>query len=181
MADETAVSITYAVHAEWIILCQNLTRATKTRRKRIVFVTDIEQIYWEQILFKSAVTAVNILLRYNTRYFSTHLRPISHTILALCIKHFVQALGGLCKHTHTLFNGPLSGTTRAGQYQKKQSPSQTLPDIQTSFINFAHLLRSIASSLFNLQALCEEPMKTSIHSSHSDTTLLEGVKVKLVV
>ena len=58
-------------------------------------------------------------------------------------------------HTHTqakLFNGPLSGTTRVGQYQKKHSPTHTHPDHQTSFINLLHLLRSIASSLFNLGA-----------------------------
>ena len=58
-------------------------------------------------------------------------------------------------HTHTYtqpFNGPLSGTTRVGQYQKKHSPTHTLPDHRTSFIIFLHLLRSIASSLFNLRA-----------------------------
>ena len=42
-------------------------------------------------------------------------------------------------HTHTpLFNGLWSGTTRVGRYQKT--------------INFLHLLRSIASSLFSLRA-----------------------------
>ena len=36
-------------------------------------------------------------------------------------------------HTHTQpFNGPLSGTTRVGQYQKKHSPTHTHPDHQTS-------------------------------------------------
>jgi len=56
-------------------------------------------------------------------------------------------------HTHTQpFNGPLSGTTRVGWYQKKHSTSHTLTVRQTSFINFLHLLRSIASSLFNLCA-----------------------------
>ena len=38
------------------------------------------------------------------------------------------------------------------RYQKKHSPTDTNPDHQTSFINFLHLLRSIASSLFNLRA-----------------------------
>ena len=56
-------------------------------------------------------------------------------------------------HTHTQrFNGPLSGTTWVGQYEKKHSPTQTHPVHQTSFINFLHLLQSIASSLFNLSA-----------------------------
>ena len=56
-------------------------------------------------------------------------------------------------HTHTQpFNGPLSGTTRVGQYQKKHSPTHTHPDHRTSFINFLHLLQSTASSLFSLRA-----------------------------
>ena len=55
--------------------------------------------------------------------------------------------------THTQpFNGPLSGTTRVGQYQKKHSPTHTHPDHQTSFINFLHLLRSTASPVFSLRA-----------------------------
>ena len=45
----------------------------------------------------------------------------------------------------------LSGTTWASRYQKKQSPTHTHPDHRTSFINFLHLLRSIASSLFSLR------------------------------
>jgi len=56
-------------------------------------------------------------------------------------------------HTHTqLFNGPLSGTTQVGWYQKKHSHTDTHPVRHISFINFLHLLRSIASSLFNLHA-----------------------------
>ena len=57
--------------------------------------------------------------------------------------------------THTqLFNGPLSGSTKVGRYQKKHSPTQSHahPDHQTSFINFHHLLWSVASSMFNLRA-----------------------------
>ena len=56
-------------------------------------------------------------------------------------------------HTHTQpFNGLWSGTTRVGQYQKKHSPTHTHPGHWTSFINFLHLLRSIASSVFSLHA-----------------------------
>ena len=56
-------------------------------------------------------------------------------------------------HTHIQpFNGPWSGTTQVGRYQKKLSPTHTHPDLQTSFINFLHLLRSIASSVFSLRA-----------------------------
>jgi len=50
------------------------------------------------------------------------------------------------------FNGLWSGTTGVGRYQKKHSPTHTHPDRRTSFINFLHLLRSIASSLFSLRA-----------------------------
>jgi len=56
-------------------------------------------------------------------------------------------------HTHTQtqpFNGLWSGTTRVGRYQEKHSPTHTHPVQLTSFINFLHVLRSIASSLFNL-------------------------------
>jgi len=77
-------------------------------------------------------------------------------------------------HTHTQpFNGLWSGTTRVGRYPKKTFPhshpswsmirmgvsggmpsSMRIPisDHRASFINFLHLLRSTASSLFNLRA-----------------------------
>ena len=60
-------------------------------------------------------------------------------------------------HTHTHaqpFNGLLFGTTRVymGRDQKKHSPTHTHPDHRTSFITFLHLQRSMASSLFSLQA-----------------------------
>jgi len=59
----------------------------------------------------------------------------------------------LKQHTHTQpFNGLLSGTTQVGPYQRKHSPTHTHPDHRTNFINFLHLLWSIASSLFNLRA-----------------------------
>jgi len=50
------------------------------------------------------------------------------------------------------FYGPLSRTTWVSRYQKKHSPTHTYPDHQSSFICFLHLLRSMASSLFNLRA-----------------------------
>ena len=50
-----------------------------------------------------------------------------------------------------LFYGPLSGTTWVSRYRKR-SPTHTYQDHQLSFICFFHLLRSIASSLFNLRA-----------------------------
>ena len=49
------------------------------------------------------------------------------------------------------FYGPLSGTTRVSQYQKKHSPTHH-PDHHPIFISFFHLPRSIASFLFKLRA-----------------------------
>jgi len=48
------------------------------------------------------------------------------------------------------FYGPLSGTTRVSQYQKKHSPTHH-PD-HPIFISFFHLPRSIAFPLFKLRA-----------------------------
>jgi len=45
------------------------------------------------------------------------------------------------------FYGPLPGTIRVCRYQKKHSPTHH-PDHHPIFINFFHLPRSIASSLF---------------------------------
>ena len=59
------------------------------------------------------------------------------------------------RYTHACtqpFNSLWSGTTRVSRYQKKHSPTHTHPVHQTSFINFLHLLRSMASSLFSLRA-----------------------------
>jgi len=49
------------------------------------------------------------------------------------------------------FYGPLSGTVRVSQYQKKHSPTHH-PDHHPIFISFFHLPRSTASSLFKLHA-----------------------------
>ena len=44
------------------------------------------------------------------------------------------AVDYLHTHTHTqLFNGPFSGTTQLGRYQKKRSPTHADPDHQTFF------------------------------------------------
>jgi len=61
--------------------------------------------------------------------------------------------GPYLQHTHTQpFNCLWFRTTRVGRYQKKHSPIYTHPDHRTSFIDFLHLLRFIASSLFSLRA-----------------------------
>ena len=59
-------------------------------------------------------------------------------------------------HAHTHMHNHLTAfglrQPRVGQYQKKHSPTHTHPDHRTSFINFLHLLWSIASSVFSLRA-----------------------------
>ena len=80
---------------------------------------------------------------------------LAQQLLKMDLKyHDEQHLKWKCLgNTHTQpFNGLWSGTTQVGQYQKKHSPTPTHPDHQTSFINFLHLLWSIASSLFSLHA-----------------------------
>ena len=63
----------------------------------------------------------------------------------------IKALKASITHTQS-FNEPLSGTISIGWYQKEHSPTHTHHVRRTSFINFLHLLRPIASSLFNLHA-----------------------------
>ena len=58
------------------------------------------------------------------------------------------------------FYGPLSGTTRVSQYQKKHSPTRH-PDHHPIFISFFHLPRSI-TSLFKLCA-CQSFCTSSFH------------------
>ena len=82
------------------------------------------------------------------------LKPRQHGALQIsyCIVLYVMIIASVW-HTHTQpFNGLWSGTTRVGQYQKKHSPTHTHPGHRTSFINFLHLLWSVASSLFSLHA-----------------------------
>ena len=57
-------------------------------------------------------------------------------------------------HTHNCFTALwfFSGTTRVSRYQKKHSPTHTYCAHQSSLICFLYLLRSMASSLFNLRA-----------------------------
>jgi len=54
-------------------------------------------------------------------------------------------------HTHNCFTALwiLSGTTQVSRYQKKHSPTDSCHGHQSSLICFIHLIRSMASSLFN--------------------------------
>ena len=58
------------------------------------------------------------------------------------------------------FNSASSGTTLVGQYPKKHSPTHTHPVHQTSFINFLHLLRSVAHpcSIYVLDSPFPQPL-----------------------
>ena len=62
------------------------------------------------------------------------------------------------QHTHTQPHNrfmalwTLSRTTRVSRYHKKHSPTHTYRGHQSSLICFIHLIRSMASSLFNSRA-----------------------------
>jgi len=58
----------------------------------------------------------------------------------------------LCKDVHTHGYLDQCGTTRVNRYPKKHSPTHTNHGDQSSLISFLHLIRSMASSLFNLCA-----------------------------
>jgi len=67
-------------------------------------------------------------------------------------------------HTHTQpFYSSLDFVreTRVSQYQKKHSPIHTYHGHQSSLICFIHLIRSIASSLFNLSTWQSFPQSLS--------------------
>jgi len=70
--------------------------------------------------------------------------------------------------------GPLSGTTRVSHYQKKPTHH---PDHHPIFINFFHLLQSIASSLFTLHAW-QSFCTTSLHVLF---ILLTTNKIKIIL
>jgi len=74
-----------------------------------------------------------------------HLKP--HTVLHGTYTH---------THTHTHYHFTalriLSGTTRMSLYQKKHTPTHTYCGHQSSLICFIHLIRTMASSLFNPRA-----------------------------
>jgi len=78
----------------------------------------------------------------------------STVILTACLDVTEQkpAILVYCIQQQTPFYGPLSRTTQVSPCQKKHSPAHMYPYYQPSFISFLHLLRSIASSLFNLHA-----------------------------
>ena len=108
-------------------------------------------------------------------YFNYNLRPQRH-YLVLSTKSSSLADSGFitriifeniywCVSSSWPFYGPLSGTNRMSQYQKKLSPTHTYRDHQPSFICFLHLIQSIVSSLFNSvldSIFVEPPSKTSL-------------------
>ena len=82
--------------------------------------------------------------QYQRKHSSTHTNP------AVCRqwKWMGHRNSSVCQYIHTQpSNGVWSGTTPVGRYQKKHSPTHTHTGHRTSFVNFLHLLRSIASSV----------------------------------
>jgi len=90
-----------------------------------------------------------IFLSYHkcTKFCQLILRKIFKTIAIRC--HIFSLT-----HTHHHFTALwiLSKTTQFSQYQKKPSLTHTYHGHQSSLICFIHLIRSMASSLFNLRA-----------------------------
>jgi len=72
--------------------------------------------------------------------------------MKLYIMNACSALFILLHYNHFMALWILSRTTWVSQYQKKHSPTHTYSDHQPSFICFLHLLRFMASFLFNLRA-----------------------------
>ena len=75
---------------------------------------------------------------------------------AKLVEYKVQTHTHTHTHTHTTIlrlSELLSRTTWLIRYQKKHSPTHTYHSHQSSLICFLHLLRSMASSQFNLRAL----------------------------
>ena len=73
-------------------------------------------------------------------------------IVVLCPHTRTHARTHTHTHTHNRLTAVGLGQPGVGRYQKKQSPTHTHPGHRTSFINFLHLLQSIASSVFSLHA-----------------------------
>ena len=73
-----------------------------------------------------------------------HLGQTNYAEICILVTKYISKLNKIqitCTHTQP-FNGPWSGTTLVGRYQKKHSPTYTHPDHQTSFIIFLHLQRN---------------------------------------
>ena len=86
-------------------------------------------------------------------------------------------------HTHNHFTALwiLSRTTRVSWYQKKHSPTHTYRGHQSSLICFIHLLRSMASSLFNLApstSYCIHFFTQSLSSFHFILMLEVNTRLK---
>jgi len=85
-----------------------------------------------------------------------YLTIMSKKSLQGCCTNITDAQSHTHRHTHThnRFTALwiLSGTTQVSQYQKKHSPTHTCRGHQLTPICLLHLLRSTASSPFNLRA-----------------------------
>jgi len=89
--------------------------------------------------------------------YNTHTTPLqycqsttaAHHTCRLSHLHAVHSKDTwISKNYYNCCTAPMSRTNQLSQYQKKQSPTHTYPDHQSTFISFLHLLRSI----FNLRA-----------------------------
>jgi len=110
---------------------------------------------WDKIMtlvtVHSGILAIAYHLAQNIQassMYKPHMMMIIHLRILCC------TVPSSIPHTHNHFTALwiLSGITQVSWYQKKHSPTHTSCDHQPSFISFLHLLRYIASSLFNLRA-----------------------------
>ena len=118
--------------------------------------------YWRQISsvrsLKARVAHKNVVLNSVVLCFDTAgwVTQITSSLQVYCSFSFYAWTPilqvNLSQFPTSVSSSSYTHTQRVGRYQKKHSPTHTRPDHRTSFINFFHLLRSIASSFFSLRA-----------------------------
>jgi len=91
----------------------------------------------------NSIKALKVQMRSNNDNYQKLPRSINTNCCCCCYYYY---------YNHFMALWTLSGTTQVSQYQKKHSPTHTYHGHQSSLICFLHLLRSTASSLFNLRA-----------------------------
>ena len=92
--------------------------------------------------------------KYISILFTSISKLLSDTHVYFQVYSHISSLHEIHTHTHnhSMALWILSGTTQVRWYQKKHSPTHTYHGHQSSLICFLHLLRTTASSLFNLRA-----------------------------
>jgi len=105
----------------------------------------------QQSSLSSFVEQLELLTKYNDH---TPHKSSGNILAPWSIFSLLWTYASSHTHAHNCFTvfWILSVMTRVSRYQKKHSLTHTYRDHQSSLICFLHLLRSMASSLFNLHA-----------------------------